>query len=103
MNCKHPTFCIALAHSIPHFDGARDIAACDIKARGRETGDGSLCGMLSVLFADGRIIDGTEEDRLSGCVGDALALGIGREERWLAPYGRRSCRPDGICRASECE
>lgn len=56
------TLCSALSDAVPDSDGARYVAARDIEAGGREAGDGRLGGVRSVLRAEGRIVDGAEED-----------------------------------------
>ena len=47
------------ACTIPNPYGARNISTSDIETGGRKAGNGRLCGMLSVLLADGRVVDGS--------------------------------------------
>lgn len=112
-------FCCTLACAIPNLDSARDISTGNVEARGGEAGDGGLGGVLGVLFTDGGVVDGAEEDGFArlrsllalaaftisrtGGHGDAygvcypLALGIRGEESRL-PAGRGGgSSPDGVC------
>jgi hypothetical protein len=59
------TFGRALTRAVPHLDGARDVSAGDVEARGREAGDGGLGRVLRVLCTDGGVVDGAKEDGLA--------------------------------------
>jgi hypothetical protein len=61
-----PTLCSAFSRTVPHLDSSRDISTGDIEARRREAGDGGLGRVLCVLFTDGGIVDGAEEDGFAG-------------------------------------
>lgn len=56
------TFCSAFACAIPDLDSSRQISTCYVEPRGRETGYRGLGGVLRVLFTDGGVVDGAQED-----------------------------------------
>lgn len=60
------TLCVLGLDGVPNSHGSRHISTGDVEAAGGEPGDARCRRMAGVLLANGRVIDGSEEDGFAG-------------------------------------